>query len=86
MSKKSLSEEFPREKDPLVAQHFSTKVKIVGKLPGCSDFCNCSLALEGKPELEIICAGVCVGSSRGKLYRAITHEKSAAESQVSVMN
>lgn len=58
---------FRKERDLLVAQHFSTKMKIVGKLPGCSDFCNCSLALQRKLELEIICTRVCVGSGRGNL-------------------
>lgn len=65
ISKKSFLRNFPERKDLLVAQHFSTKMKIVGKLPGCSDFCNCSLALERKLELEIICTRVCVGSGRG---------------------
>lgn len=65
--REKFSEESPTKKHLLVAQHFSTKMKIVGKLPGCSDFCNCSVALERKLELEIICTGVCVGSYRGKL-------------------
>lgn len=65
--KKSFLKDIPERKDLLVAQHFSTKMEIVGKLPGYSDFCNCSIALERKLELEIVCTRVCVGSCRGKL-------------------
>lgn len=65
---------------------FQQKMKNAVKLPGSSDFCNCSLALEKETGIgNNLHESVCRKQQR-KANHAITHEKRAAGSQVCVMN